>query len=105
MDTSMASELNVLAEMLNRISESNRRSRDFTLNSLRDAIVEVVACFPAYRTYVTAQGWVAEDRGFVEQAIARARRRTAAMDTTIFDFFREVLLPRSPEDVAGAAGE
>jgi (1->4)-alpha-D-glucan 1-alpha-D-glucosylmutase len=100
MDTSMASELNVLAEMLNRISESNRKSRDFTLNSLRDVIVEVVACFPAYRTYVTEQGWSPEDRGVVEQAIVRARRRNPAMDPTIFDFFREVVLPRDPEDTA-----
>jgi (1->4)-alpha-D-glucan 1-alpha-D-glucosylmutase len=98
MDTSMASELNVLAEMLNRISESNRKSRDFTLNSLHDVIVEVVACFPAYRTYVTEQGWAPEDRAVVERAIVRARRRNPAMDPTIFDFFREVLLPRDPED-------
>lgn len=98
MDTSMASELNVLAHMLNRISESNRKSRDFTLNSLRDVIVEVVACFPVYRTYVTEDGWSPEDRGSVERAIARARRRNPAMDPTIFDFFREVVLPRDPED-------
>jgi (1->4)-alpha-D-glucan 1-alpha-D-glucosylmutase len=102
MDTSMASELNVLADMLNRISESNRRSRDFTLNSLRDVIVEVVACFPAYRTYVTAEGWTPEDRAVVEQAIVRARRRNPAMDPTIFDFFREVMLPRDAEDPAAA---
>jgi (1->4)-alpha-D-glucan 1-alpha-D-glucosylmutase len=98
MDTSMASELSVLAAMLNRISESNRRSRDFTLTSLRDVIVEVVACFPAYRTYVTDEGWRAEDRAVVEQAIGRARRRNPATDPTIFDFFREVLLPRGPAD-------
>jgi (1->4)-alpha-D-glucan 1-alpha-D-glucosylmutase len=102
MDTSMASELNVLAEMLNRISESNRKSRDFTLNSLRDVIVEVVACFPAYRTYVTEKGWSPGDRAVVEQAIVRARRRNPAMDPTIFDFFREVVLPRDPEDPANA---
>ncbi len=101
MDTSMASELNVLAETLNRISESNRRSRDFTLNSLRDAIVEVVASFPVYRTYITTRGWTPEDRAVIAQAIDRARRRNPAMDATIFDFFREVLLPRDPE-VAGS---
>ena len=101
MDTSMASELNVLAETLNRISESNRRSRDFTLNSLRDAIVEVVASFPVYRTYITTRGWTPEDRAVIAQAIDGARRRNPAMDATIFDFFREVLLPRDPE-VAGS---
>jgi (1->4)-alpha-D-glucan 1-alpha-D-glucosylmutase len=98
MDTSMASELNVLAEMLNRISESKRRSRDFTLNSLRDVIVEVVACFPAYRTYVTEDGWTAVDRSVIEQAIVRARRRNPAMDPTIFDFFREIVLPRDADE-------
>ena len=100
MDTSMASELNVLADMLNRISESNRKSRDFTLNSLRDVIIEVVACFPTYRTYITTRGWTAEDRAMITQSIAVAQRRNPAMDRTIFDFLREVLLPRDP-DVAG----
>jgi (1->4)-alpha-D-glucan 1-alpha-D-glucosylmutase len=99
MDTSMASELTVLAHMLDRIGESNRRSRDFTLPSLRDALEEVVACFPIYRTYVNEQGWVPEDRAAVERAIVRARRRNPAMDSSIFDFFREVILPRDPDDV------
>jgi (1->4)-alpha-D-glucan 1-alpha-D-glucosylmutase len=49
--SSMASELNVLAHELNRISESDRRFRDFTLDSLQEALREVVACFPAYRSY------------------------------------------------------
>jgi (1->4)-alpha-D-glucan 1-alpha-D-glucosylmutase len=94
MDTSMASELNVLAHILDRIAASSRKSRDFTLNSLRDVITEVVACFPAYRTYVNDDGWTAEDRAVIEQAIVRARRRNPAMDPTIFDFFREIVLPR-----------
>ena len=92
----MASELNVLAHALERIAESNRRSRDFTLDSLRDAITEVVACFPVYRTYVDEQGWTPEDRAVVERAIARARRRNPAMESSLFDFFREVMLPREP---------
>ncbi|HMC76783.1 MAG TPA: malto-oligosyltrehalose synthase [Vicinamibacterales bacterium] len=99
MDTSMASELTVLAHTLDRIGESNRRSRDFTLNSLRDMLVEVVACFPIYRTYVSDQGWDGDDRTALERAIVRARRRNPAMDSTIFDFFREVMLPRDPADV------
>src|SRR6185436_6433742 len=99
MDTAMASELTVLAHTLDRIGESNRRSRDFTLNSLRDMLVEVVACFPVYRTYVNEQGWAPDDRAALERAIIRARRRNPAMDSTIFDFFREVMFPRDPGDV------
>jgi (1->4)-alpha-D-glucan 1-alpha-D-glucosylmutase len=103
MDTSMASELTVLAHMLDRIGESNRKSRDFTLNSLRDALVEVVACFPVYRTYVNERGWVPDDRAQIERAIVRARRRNPAMDPTLFDFFREVVLPRDAEDALAPA--
>ena len=103
MNTAMASELNVLGHMLNRIGEGNRKSRDFTLDSLRDVITEVVACFPVYRTYVDASGWTPEDRAVVEQAIAQARRRNAAMESSLFDFFREVVLTRDPSDSPGAA--
>ena len=99
MDTAMASELTVLAHMLDRIGETNRKSRDFTLNSIRDMLVEVVACFPIYRSYVDEHGWAPEDRAALERAISRARRRNPAMESSIFDFFREVMLPRDPSDV------
>jgi len=58
----------------------------------------VVGCFPVYRTYVTEQGWGPDDRPALERAIVRARRRNPAMDASIFDFFREVMLPRDPDD-------
>ena len=98
MHTAMASELSVLAHMLDRIGESNRKSRDFTLESMRDVITEVVSCFPVYRTYVDERGWTPEDRAVVEQAITSARRRNPAMESSLFDFFREVVLPRDPHD-------
>src|SRR5690606_12009463 len=60
--TSMASELSVLAHDLNGISERNRRWRDFTLESCHEALREVIACFPVYRTYVTESGPEAVDR-------------------------------------------
>ena len=49
--TALASETNVLARALNRISEQNRRTRDYTLSALRHALREVIASFPIYRTY------------------------------------------------------
>jgi (1->4)-alpha-D-glucan 1-alpha-D-glucosylmutase len=106
METAMASELNVLAHALDRIGESNRRSRDFTLDSLRDAIAEVIACFPVYRTYVDERSWTPEDRGVVVQAVGRARRRNPAMESSLFDFLLEVILTRAPSEGSnGSAGE
>lgn len=93
MDTSMASELNVLAHALNHLSERDRRTRDFTLNSLRNVLQEVIACFPIYRTYVTPAGFTEADRQAIDSAIGAARRRNPTMEPSIFDFVRAVLLP------------
>jgi (1->4)-alpha-D-glucan 1-alpha-D-glucosylmutase len=97
MTTAMASELNVLAHAMERLASRSRRSRDFTLDTLRDAITEVVACFPVYRTYVDENGWTPGDRAVVERAIGRARRRNPAMEGSLFDFLREVVMSRSVE--------
>ena len=95
-ETAMSSELTVLTHMLDRLAASSRRSRDFTRDSLRDVLAEVVACFPVYRTYVDETAGP-EDRAVVERAIARARQRNPAMESSLFDFFREVMLPRDVE--------
>ncbi len=101
MSSSMASDVNMLAHRLNRISEMNRRTRDFTLNELTRALVEVVAQFPVYRTYVGLRGEVDDrDRALVEQAIARARRRSPVVDPSIYDFLRDVVLQRYPEELS-----
>jgi len=90
--TAMASELSVLAHALNRISESDRRYRDFTLNSCRAVLREVIACFPVYRTYISPRGIDAFDRAAVQQGIEHARRRNPLMEASIFEFLEEILL-------------
>jgi (1->4)-alpha-D-glucan 1-alpha-D-glucosylmutase len=90
-DTSLAAELNVLANELRGIARSARSTRDFTQSSLRQALAEVIACFPVYRTYITASV-SAEDRRYVEWAIAGARRRGSAASAAVFDFVRAILL-------------
>jgi (1->4)-alpha-D-glucan 1-alpha-D-glucosylmutase len=92
MQASMAAEINVLGHQLDRISELNRRSRDFTLNSLTEALREVIACFPVYRTYVTPTGVLDRDRRYIELAVARAKRRNPATSASIFDLVRDILL-------------
>lgn len=95
--TSMASELNMLAVALNRISEADRRLRDFTLASLTEALREVVAAFPVYRTYVSAVGASDADRRIIELALRIAHRRNPAMEPSVFRFLRSVLLPAPGE--------
>jgi (1->4)-alpha-D-glucan 1-alpha-D-glucosylmutase len=90
----LVSELNVLSNRLSRIALAKRRTCDFTLNSLRDALTEVVANFPVYRTYVTSSGVSENDARYIGTAIASAKRRSPANDTSVFDFIHEVLLTR-----------
>jgi (1->4)-alpha-D-glucan 1-alpha-D-glucosylmutase len=102
MAASMAGEVNMLAHRLSRISETDRRTRDFTLNELTRALVEYVALFPVYRTYITRRGEVDErDRAVVEATVARARRRSPVIDPSVFDFLHDVILQRYPDGLGG----
>jgi len=98
----MAAELQLLAVRIGRLSEQHRRFRDFTLNNLRTALQEIIACFPIYRTYITAESAadVSErDRQFIATAVRRARRRNPTLDARLFEFVRDVLLLKQPPDL------
>jgi len=95
LETSLAAELNVLTHQLARIARSDRHTRDFTVNTLRQALTEVIACFPVYRTYI-ANHASDEDRRFIDWAIALAKRRSSRVDTLVFDFVRGALLAEAP---------
>ena len=99
LQVAMSSELNVLARKLDGISERHRWSRDFTLESLRDALREVLATFPVYRTYARgdSEEMDPEDRRQVLSAIRAAKRRNPAISESVFDFIQSVLLLEHPE--------
>jgi (1->4)-alpha-D-glucan 1-alpha-D-glucosylmutase len=87
----LASELQVLVDALTRIARSDRRSSDFTPIGLRRALIEIVAAFPVYRTYVIDDTVGDDDRAVIETAIAGARRRREVDDAGVYDFLRDVL--------------
>jgi len=97
MHVAMASEINTLSHYLNRISEKNRHTRDFTLDSLRSVIVEVIAFFPVYRTYITSSDVNDRDRKYIDHAISKAKRKNPAISESVFNFLRDVLLLNYPD--------
>ena len=97
MQVALSSELHMLAHQLDRLAQKNRWSRDFTLNSLRHALREVIACFPVYRSYISDAGVSATDQRYVERAVRLAARRNPAISTSIFAFVRDMLLLRYPD--------
>src|SRR5207244_12706938 len=48
MKLALANDVDVLGNMLDRLSEQNRWYRDFTLEALSRALRETIACFPYY---------------------------------------------------------
>ncbi|MGH7138479.1 MAG: malto-oligosyltrehalose synthase, partial [Pirellulales bacterium] len=90
--------LHVLARRLDRISESHRYSRDFTFATLHNALLETIACFPVYRTYVRpgSESVSDDDRRRITSALRAAKRRNPEIDASVFDFLRSVLLLDDP---------
>src|SRR6516164_3561403 len=91
MQVNLASEMSVLAHEFHSLSMQDWHSRDFTLNGMRAALEEVIAAFPVYRPYVSARGVSADDRRYIEWALARAKKRRHAADASIFDLLHKVL--------------
>lgn len=91
MDRELASELHVLANEFDRLAEENWSTRDHTLIGLRQALRDVVARFPVYRTYVDRHGAAPEDRRDIDWAIGQARKWSRRVDKTVFDFLQGLL--------------
>lgn len=103
MAVSMASEITALGHQLDRISERNRRYRDFTLSSLTLAIRGIIAALPIYRTYINGRDVPSPgDRRFIEQAVEHAKTADPGTAEAVFDFIRDTLLLRNLQDFAEA---
>ncbi len=94
----LGSDLNRLTTALVRVCERHRRYRDFTREELRDALAEVIACLPVYRTYVRQDDELPQDRDvrYVTQAVEQAREHQPEIDEELLAFLRELLCGRVP---------
>lgn len=97
LSASLAAELNMLAYQLDRLAQKSRRSRDFTLNGLRDALREVISCFPVYRSYISSDEITHRDREMVETAVNRAEFRNPLISPAVLRFVSDMLLLKYPE--------
>lgn len=91
----LAGAIDNLAHELKRISASDRYGRDTTLYGLRRALVEVMASFPVYRSYVSPNGVRQEDARWISEAFARARKTAPSLAFDL-DYIEKFLLLRCP---------
>ncbi|MHB8505361.1 MAG: malto-oligosyltrehalose synthase, partial [Acidimicrobiales bacterium] len=95
----LAADLTRLVGLLASICEQHRRHRDHTRRDLRDALAEIAAAFPVYRTYVAAgpDGQLRPsdaDVAVVEGAIRTAGMRRPDLDEDLLGLVRDILLGR-----------
>lgn len=100
MRDTLSSELHMLGRQLDRLAQKNRRSRDFTANSLRFALREVIAFFSVYRSYISDEGVHETDRRYVGLAVVRAMRRNPTVNGALFRFVRDMLLLAYPDSAS-----
>jgi (1->4)-alpha-D-glucan 1-alpha-D-glucosylmutase len=91
LETLLTSEFTVLTRLLARIAGGHYSTRDYSADSLRQALELYVLHFPVYRTYLTSTGATAHDRALVSETIEKARADWFAADEGIFDFLRDTL--------------
>jgi (1->4)-alpha-D-glucan 1-alpha-D-glucosylmutase len=91
LETLLTSEFTVLRRLLARIAGGHYSTRDFSADSLRQALELYILQFPVYRTYLTSSGPTTLDRALISEAIERARAEWFAADEGVFDFLRDTL--------------
>lgn len=93
-----SAELHALSHHLGKLAALDRRARDLPLHELVQALIEVTACLPIYRTYARTLEVAPRDRVFIARALELARRRAPAgkISDEALAFLRRVLLLEPP---------
>ncbi|KQP33356.1 4-alpha-glucanotransferase [Methylobacterium sp. Leaf102] len=103
LEISFASELEVMTSDLKAVADADRRTRDFSVNAIRRALIEIIARFPTYRSYLPGDldesDVEDEDVRLIENAVKKAKRWSALPDRSVHDFAADAMLGRI--DVTG----
>jgi len=95
----MAGDIDNLALLLKDLSSKDRYGSDITLYGLKRALTELMASFPAYRTYVRGEEVREEDRSCIQRAVERARQSNPGLSHEL-DFVERFLLLQFPGDLS-----
>jgi (1->4)-alpha-D-glucan 1-alpha-D-glucosylmutase len=99
MRTLFGVEMRTLGRELAELARDDRYARELHPAELAEAVIEVTACLPVYRTYIQSLDIPANTRQLLTAAIDSARFRRSTLSARYFDFLSDVLLLASPEHV------
>jgi (1->4)-alpha-D-glucan 1-alpha-D-glucosylmutase len=83
---------------LEAIADEERHWRDLSPQHIGDALVEVTACMPVYRTYIRNFEISSQDQRALDRAIGEARRRNPDVSHLVYDLLQAVLTLQQPNE-------
>jgi (1->4)-alpha-D-glucan 1-alpha-D-glucosylmutase len=86
----MTGDVDNLAALLKQFSGGDRFGRDITMHGLRNALVELIAFFPVYRTYINSDKISVSDSGYIRFAFEQVRKYTPEYSFE-YDFLEKCL--------------
>ena len=93
-----AGEVNVMSMQLHRLARRHRLHRDTTLESLRQALIALLAAMPTYRTYMSGDVTPEPARRLIRTTAERAILRDRRVSPEAMAFLVQVLLLEPDED-------
>lgn len=82
----LGADVEFVARGLLTIARTNIMTRDVTLGSIRRALIELVAHFPVYRTYVTVCGRTDTDKQYFDDACKGAKAALKEIDWPVLEY-------------------
>lgn len=94
LETLFTTEVNRLVDLLAQIGQRRTAHKGFSREQLREGLIEFVACFPIYRTYVRPEdGFVSvPDSMNIKTAAVQAERMRRDLPRAIFEYLRGLML-------------
>ena len=99
MNTLLRVEMRSLGRQLADLAAHDRYARNLLRPELMDALIEVTACFPVYRTYIRNLEVPDSAKLLIERAIEEARARRPQLSRMCFAFLRDVLTLANPPHI------
>jgi (1->4)-alpha-D-glucan 1-alpha-D-glucosylmutase len=83
-----------LLKILESISLLHHEYKDLTIDELHDGLINIISCFPVYRTYINnlENPINLQDKKIIEQAISTARDKNPTNHPIVWSFFSDLLL-------------
>jgi (1->4)-alpha-D-glucan 1-alpha-D-glucosylmutase len=96
LQTTFRSELDSLTSRLQRLASNSESTRNVAFNQLQIALIEIIAAFPVYRTYVTEEilAPAQSEREYITNALNQAAAKCPGCPAAVFHFIGDLLLLR-----------